>query len=74
MNTPQVIAIFLLGVGFGALLIWLQQIAVRRQFRQEIVSQIDQALFGGLRRRHDSEQRAGLTATESPGQGGQGTR
>jgi hypothetical protein len=50
MNTLQAFGILLLGAGLGALLIWLQQTAARRQFRQELETQIDQALFGELRR------------------------
>ena len=50
MNVPQALGILLLGVGLGALLVWLQQTAVRRRFRQELEAQIDQAIFGGLRR------------------------
>jgi uncharacterized membrane-anchored protein YhcB (DUF1043 family) len=42
--------ILLLGIGLGALLIWLQQTDARKQFRQELEIQIDQALFGELRR------------------------
>ena len=50
MNTLQAFGILLLGAGLGALLIWLQQTAARRQFRQELENQIDQALIGELRR------------------------
>jgi hypothetical protein len=50
MNVLQALGILLLGVGLGALLVWLQQTAVRRRFRQELEAQIDQAVFGGLRR------------------------
>jgi hypothetical protein len=48
MNILQAFGILLLGAGLGALLIWLQQTAARRQFRQELEIQIDQALFGEL--------------------------
>lgn len=50
MNILQAVGILLFGVGLGALLIWLQQTAARRQFRQELETQVDQALFGGWRR------------------------
>ncbi|SRR5208337_2282825 len=50
MNVPQALSILLLGAGLGAFLVWLQQTAVRRRFRQELETQIDQAVFGGLRR------------------------
>jgi hypothetical protein len=50
MNTLQAFGILLLGAGLGALLIWLQQTAARRQFRQELENQMDQALIGELRR------------------------
>jgi hypothetical protein len=50
MNILQAFGILLLGAGLGALLIWLQQTAARRQFRQELETQIDQALIGELRR------------------------
>jgi hypothetical protein len=50
MNILQAFGILLLGAGLGALLIWLQQTAARRQFRQELETQIDQALCGELRR------------------------
>jgi hypothetical protein len=50
MNILQAFGILLLGVGLGALLIWLQQIDARKQFRQELEIQIDQALLGELRR------------------------
>lgn len=46
MNILQAFGVLLLGAGLGALLIWLQQTASRRQFRQEIETQIDQALLG----------------------------
>jgi hypothetical protein len=51
MNLPQAFGILLLGAGLGTLLTWLQQTGVRKRFQQELESQIDQALFGGLRRR-----------------------
>ena len=51
MNVPQAFGIFLLGAGLGTLLTWLHQTGVRRRFQRELESQIDQALFGGLRRR-----------------------
>jgi hypothetical protein len=50
MNTLQAFGVLLLGAGLGALLIWLQQTASRRQFRQELETQIDQALLGQLGR------------------------
>jgi len=49
MNILQAFGILLLGVGLGALLIWLQQTDARKQFRQELEIQIDQALIGELR-------------------------
>jgi len=51
MNIGLAVGILLLGAGLGALLTWLQQTAVRRRFQQELETQIDQALFDGLRRR-----------------------
>jgi len=51
MSVPQAFGILLSGAGLGTLLTWLQQTGVRRRFQQELESQIDQALFGGLRRR-----------------------
>lgn len=51
MNIALAFGLFLSGAGLGALLTWLQQTAVRRQFQQELETQIEQALFGGLRRR-----------------------
>jgi hypothetical protein len=50
MNILQAFGVLLLGAGLGALLIWLQQTASRRQFRQELETQIDQALLGQLGR------------------------
>jgi hypothetical protein len=49
MNILQAIGILLLGAGLGALLTWLQQTAVRKQFLQELEAQVDQALFSRLR-------------------------
>jgi len=48
MNIVQALEILLFGVGLGALLIWPQQAAARKQFRQELEAQIDQALIDGL--------------------------
>ena len=50
MNILQALGVLLLGVGLGALLIWIQQTAARRQFRKEMETRIDQALFVGPRR------------------------
>ena len=50
MNILEAFSILLLGLGLGALLMWVQQTAARRQFRQQLETQVDQALFGGLRR------------------------
>jgi len=50
MNILQAFGILLFGACLGALLMWLPQTAARRQFQQELETQIDQALFGGLRR------------------------
>jgi hypothetical protein len=47
MNMLQTFAILLLGAGLGALLTRIQQTGVRRRFQQEILTQIDQALFDG---------------------------
>jgi len=43
MNIPQAFGLLLLGVGLGALLVWLQQRAARRQFREELETLTDQA-------------------------------
>src|ERR1700687_468304 len=70
MNVPQAVGILLLGAGLGTLLTWLQQAAVRRRFQQELESQIDQALFGVLRRRKLLHMRripsSGLTCFSGP--------
>jgi hypothetical protein len=50
MNILQAFGVLLLGAGLGALLIWLQQTTSRRQFRQQLETQIDQALLGQLGR------------------------
>jgi hypothetical protein len=50
MNIVQEFGILLLGAGLGALLIWLQQTAARRRFRQELEAQIEQAFLGELGR------------------------
>ena len=65
MNILQAFGILLLGVGLGAVLVWFQQNDARKQFRQELEVQIDQALFGELRR-----QRLFNICRESATQGG----
>jgi hypothetical protein len=40
MNILQALGILLLGAGLGALLLWIQQAAMRRQFRKELETQI----------------------------------
>jgi hypothetical protein len=50
MNILQAFGIFLFGAGLGALLMWVPQTAARKHYRQELETQIDHALFGGLRR------------------------
>ena len=55
MNTVQAIGILLLGLGFGSLLTWIQQTHARMRFRNEIKSEIDDALSSPLRRQPASE-------------------
>ena len=50
MNVTVAFGILLLGTGLGALLVWLQQRAIRRQFLQGLESELEQALFGAARR------------------------
>jgi hypothetical protein len=50
MNFLAALGVLLFGVGLGGLLVWLQQTAARRQFRQELEAELDQALFGLSRR------------------------
>ncbi len=50
MNILQEFGILMLGVGLGALLVWLQQRTARKQFRQEIRLEIQGALSGPSRR------------------------
>jgi hypothetical protein len=70
MNILQAFGILLLGVGLGALLIWFQQTDARKQFRQDLEIQIDQALFGELRRQrllnisHESTRQSQTLAPE----------
>jgi hypothetical protein len=49
MNILLALGILLLGAGLGALLLWIQQAAMRRQFRKELETQIYQPLFSGRR-------------------------
>jgi hypothetical protein len=44
------VAGFLLGAGLGGFLTWIRQTAVRKRLLQNLESELDQALFGGLRR------------------------
>ena len=46
MNAALITGVFLLGTGAGALCVWLQQ----RGIRQEMVDQLNEALFGARRR------------------------
>jgi hypothetical protein len=70
MNVPQAFGISLFGAALGTLLTWLQQTVVRRQFQEELESQIDQALFGGLRHQRLLHMRripsSGLTCFSGP--------
>jgi hypothetical protein len=43
MNILQAFGVLLLGVGLGGLLVWLQQSAARRQFREDLETLTDQA-------------------------------
>jgi hypothetical protein len=51
MSIALAFGLFLSGAGLGALSTRIQQTAVRRQFQQELETQIKQALFGGMSRR-----------------------
>jgi len=51
MNIPLAFGLLLLGVGLGGLLVWLQQSAARRQFREDLETRIDKAFFA--RSRHE---------------------
>ena len=56
MTIIHAFGVLLLGTGLGALLVWLQQTGARRRFRQDLQDQIDQAVFGGLRRQRILDQ------------------
>jgi hypothetical protein len=51
MNLALAFGTFLLGAGVGGLLVCLQQAAVRTQLLRELETEIEQALFVGVRRR-----------------------
>ena len=51
MTITLALGLFLLGAAVGALLTKMHQTTVRKQFQQDLEAQIDQAFFGGLRRR-----------------------
>jgi hypothetical protein len=57
------VAVFLLGACLGGFLTWIQQTAVRKRLLQKLESELDQALFGGLRR----QKAAALGAITSSG-------
>lgn len=50
MNVPLALGVFLLGAGVGGLLVRIQQTSVRRRIVASMIAEIDEALFGKLRR------------------------
>jgi hypothetical protein len=63
MNPLLILGIFTLGAGAGGFCVLLQQRSLRSQFYKEIADQLDEALFGAVRRKKephpiDSEPRA----------------
>jgi hypothetical protein len=50
MNILPAFGVLLLGVGLGGLLVWLQQNALRRQFREDLEALTDQAFSVDSRR------------------------
>jgi hypothetical protein len=50
MTLLAVSSALMFGMGLGGLLVWFQQTDARARFRQEIESQIEQAIYGRMRR------------------------
>jgi hypothetical protein len=50
MDRLLIVGVFILGAGSGGLCVFLRQQGIRARFRKEITNQLDQALFGPIRR------------------------
>jgi hypothetical protein len=56
MNVSLALGVFLLGAGVGGLLVRIQEASMRRRLVASMTDDIDEALFGNLRR----ERKAGI--------------
>jgi uncharacterized membrane protein len=50
MDPLLIVGVFMLGAGSGGFCVFLQQRGIRDRFRREIIDQLDEALFGPIRR------------------------
>jgi hypothetical protein len=65
MDVAAALGIFLFGLGIGGLLVWVEQTAARKQFRDKLETQLNEAFFGRVQRGHRSYDYSSVSSVQA---------